>query len=453
MSMHADVAVIGSGFSSVALSLNLVDVLPATARVCLVGATRKRGRGIAYAANGDCLLLNVPAGRMSLFADRPNHFVDWLAENGRSAAGNDYVPRQLYGRYLGDSLDAALKRTANRAALSLVDAEACSAEPVQDGSLTFRLSDGARLHTDFAVLCTGAGTARLPLRADQLSSDNHPFIVHDPWAEDWLERVPSDGDILLVGTGLTMIDQCLLLKERGFRGTIHAVSRHALLPQAHLTERAEPTTPVLSAGGGEVSEMLAILRAAADAAPDWRAVMDGLRPVTREIWACWSPAQQGRFLRHAATFWNVHRHRMAPRVARGIETLQRSGQLRCHKGRLEAVRRVGRRVEARINARDGFALTTDLVVNCTGFDRCTAKTSPFLASLADQGLIQPDRAGLGIAVDEHSAAIAAGGKGKPRLYAMGPLTAGRHWEITAVPDIRVQARSVAETIGARVSTG
>ncbi|AOF94060.1 FAD/NAD(P)-binding protein [Sinorhizobium sp. RAC02] len=451
MTTHADVAVIGSGFSAIALSLNLVDVLPATARVCLVGATRKRGRGIAYAANPDCLLLNVPAGRMSLFADRPNHFVDWLAENGASAAGNDFVPRQLYGRYLGDSLDAALKRTANRAALTLVDAEACSAEAAQDGGLTFRLSDGTQLVTDFAALCTGVGTARLPLPADQLSSDIQPFIVHDPWAEDWLERLPGDGDVLLVGTGLTMTDQCLLLKQRGFRGKIHALSRHALLPQAHLNQRADPAAPVLIPGRGEVSEMLAILRAEAGVAPDWRAVMDGLRPITQAIWTGWSPTQQARFLRHAATFWSVHRHRMAPGVARQIQTLQQSGQLRCHKGRLEAVRLVGGRLEVRIKTRDGLALSTDLIVNCTGFDRCTVKASPLLTSLADHGLVRSDPAGLGIDVGENSAAFAVGGNSKSGLYAMGPLTAGRHWEITAVPDIRVQARSVAENISARIS--
>jgi uncharacterized NAD(P)/FAD-binding protein YdhS len=451
MSVHADVAVIGSGFSAVALSLNLVDVLPATARVCLVGATHKRGRGIAYATNADCLLLNVPAARMSLFADRPNHFVDWLAENGKPTAGNDFVPRRLYGRYLGDNLDAALKRTANRAALTLVDAEACSAEAAQDGSLTFRLSDGTQLEADFAALCTGVGTARLSLRADQLPSDVQPFIVHDPWAEDWLERLPRDGEILLVGTGLTMIDQCLLLKQRGFRGKIHAVSRHALLPQAHLTQRADPTAPVLKPGRGEVSEMLAILRAMADAAPDWRAVMDGLRPVTREIWAGWSPGQQARFLRHAATFWNVHRHRMAPNVAGEIETLQQSGQLHCHKGRLEAVRQVAGRIEARIKARSGLTLSTDLVVNCAGFDRCTVETSPLLESLADHGFVRPAPVGLGIDVDDNSAVVVAGGDSKSSIYAIGPLTTGRYWEMTAVPDIRVQALSVAESISARVS--
>lgn len=41
MSMQTDVAVIGSGFSAVALSLNLVELLPPTARISLVGAKER----------------------------------------------------------------------------------------------------------------------------------------------------------------------------------------------------------------------------------------------------------------------------------------------------------------------------------------------------------------------------------------------------------------------------
>jgi uncharacterized NAD(P)/FAD-binding protein YdhS len=451
MSMQTDVAVIGSGFSAVALSLNLVELLPPTARISLVGAKERQGKGIAYSTREDCHLLNVPAGRMSLFADRPDHFVEWLAENGTVWGSGDFVPRRLYGRYVRDSLDAALKRTANRAALTLVDAEAWSAEAAHNGGLQFRLSDGRTLSAAVSALCTGAGAGHLPVHADRLSPEAQPLIAQDPWAEDWLERVPEDGAVLFVGTGLTMVDQCLSLKQRGFRGTMHAVSRHGLLPRAHLAHRAEPAEAALTPGAGEVSGMLATLRAKASAAPDWRAVMDGLRPVTQALWKHWNSEQRSRFLRHAASFWNVHRHRMAPGVAAQIEVLRASGQFVIHRGRLEALGREGGRIAARIQARGTETVVADLLVNCTGFERCTVGASPLLASLARGGIVRPDPTGLGIDVDENSAAVGAGDNGNPRLYALGPLTAGHHWEITAVPDIRTQARSVAERISMQVS--
>jgi uncharacterized NAD(P)/FAD-binding protein YdhS len=451
MTLETDVAIIGSGYSAVALALNLVDLLPPRAKVSLVGRAAGQGRGIAYSTKAECHLLNVPAGRTSLFADRPNHFLAWLAGQGYPWSADDFVPRRIYGTYVRDCLDEAMKRTGNRAAITLVDAEALAAEAGQDGGLVFTLSDGGRLSARVSALCTGAGTRRLPLPEDMVPSAARPFVVEDPWADAWWERLPADADVLFIGTGLTTIDQLLLLKRRGFRGTMHALSRHGLLPQPHLARRADPVETALVPGGGEVSTMLAALRRQAEAAPDWRTVMDGLRPVTQDLWKGWSAGQRNRFLRHAASFWNVHRHRMAPAVAEEIAALRRSGQLVIHRGRLEALHLKDGRLAAVL--RDGTPLAAHLAVNCTGLDRCTVAASPLLASLAAHGLLQSDPHGLGILVDDRAAVRAGEGTGRARLYALGPLTAGHSWEITAVPDIRVQARAVAASINAEVVAG
>lgn len=211
-----------------------------------------------------------------------------------------------------------------------------------------------------------------------------------------------------------------------------------------INSRADPLAPVLQPEGGELSAVLATLRAAATVTPDWRAVMDGLRPVTQDLWKGWTPEQQRRFLRHAAPFWNVHRHRMAPDVAAEIAALRETGRLVVQRGRLQALRRQGDGVIATIKGR---SLPAAMVVNCTGFERCTVSASPLLSSLAAEGIIEPHPIGLGITVDDHSAVPASEG----RLYALGPLTAGRHFEITAVPDIRVQARAVAGRIAAEIA--
>jgi len=71
---------------------------------------------------------------------------------------------------------------------------------------------------------------------------------------------------------------------------------------------------------------------------------------------------------------------------------------------------------------------------------------PLLRSLLDAGTIRPDQLGIGIEVDEHSRA--AGGSD---VWAIGPLTKGRYWEIIAVPDIREQAAAIAEDIARELS--
>lgn len=449
MTADTDVAIIGSGFSAAALAINLANRLSPTARVSLVGRKAKWGRGIAYATRDDCHLLNVTAARMSLFADQPDHFVHWLSQNGYAEAGDQFIPRQVYGRYIGSCLETALEPSGHRAALDMVDAEVVDAEVAAGGGFRLLLTDGVTLSARAAALCTGAGLRRLPIAGDAIAPDARASIVDDPWQDEWWARLPRDADVLFVGTGLTMIDQCLLLKARGFEGRLLAVSRRGLLPQPHLTPRTQPGDPVLSPGSGEVSGMISHLRACARKEGDWRKVIDGLRPVTQALWKGFSAAQRQRFLRHAAPYWNVHRHRMAPSVATEIAELRNTGQLVVHRGRPVSVRAVKGRIEVAIRGRENTALCVDALVNCSGLERCTIDASPLLANLSKRGLVTADPLGFGIWVDDASACLPAGAT-KPPLYALGLLTAGRHWEIAAVPDIRVQAASVAAAIAGRI---
>ena len=78
--------------------------------------------------------------------------------------------------------------------------------------------------------------------------------------------------------------------------------------------------------------------------------------------------------------------------------------------------------------------------NCTGplGDLCRT-ADPLLRGLLEEGVIRTDAFSMGLDVDSHSRA----GEG---VWALGPLTKGRYWEIVAVPDIRHQAQAVAADI-------
>ena len=93
-------------------------------------------------------------------------------------------------------------------------------------------------------------------------------------------------------------------------------------------------------------------------------------------------------------------------------------------------------------ARSNQSMRFAYAFNCTGpLHAITHTRDPLLRSLLDADQIRPDRLGIGLDVDERSRA--AGGN---HLWALGPLTKGRYWEIIAVPDIRGQAATVAEDI-------
>jgi uncharacterized NAD(P)/FAD-binding protein YdhS len=186
----------------------------------------------------------------------------------------------------------------------------------------------------------------------------------------------------------------------------------------------------------------------------WRAAVDSLRPHSQALWQRLSDGDQRRFLRHARPWWDVHRHRIAPQIAERIAELVGEGRLDIVAGRVREMRAVDRGVKVRIAPR-GLARRTHAptpsgegegefayVFNCTGPLGSIGRTrDPVLRGLLDEGAIAPDRLGIGLEVDERSRV-----PGAARLWALGPLTKGRYWEIVAVPDIRGQAAAVADDI-------
>ena len=73
-------------------------------------AARRFPGGAAYSTRFKDHLLNVRASNMSAFADRPDHFIDWLASEGEAAAAA-FVPRSRHGDYLQTLLTRAATRS------------------------------------------------------------------------------------------------------------------------------------------------------------------------------------------------------------------------------------------------------------------------------------------------------------------------------------------------------
>jgi uncharacterized NAD(P)/FAD-binding protein YdhS len=181
------------------------------------------------------------------------------------------------------------------------------------------------------------------------------------------------------------------------------------------------------------------------AAVGWRAAVDSLRPHSHAIWRALSGAEQRRFLRHVRPWWDVHRHRIAPQVADRIRRLVQLGQLEIVAGRVTDMWAKDGKLDVAIRRR-GKREATDqvfaLAINCTGpLGSISASDDPILKSLFDAALAEPDVLDLGIEVDERSRIA-----GADRAWAIGPLSKGAFWEITAVPDIRGQVADVANDI-------
>jgi len=438
----ADIIIVGGGFSGTMLAAELAR---RGIRSTLVESGGRAGRGTAFSTPEQAHLLNVPAVRMGAWADRPDDFAQAVAAEGY--APDDFVPRRRYGEYLRSILDEAQAS----GLVTVVRQDAVSAEQAP-GGWRVSMADGSRIEGRAIALAQGNQPPERPSIARGLPAN---LFVNDPWSEEGRAAVvgaaASGGDVLIIGTGLTMVDVVLSLDEARHRGRIVALSRRGLVPRAHAAFEPAPIAPS-EVPQASVSGLWRWLRRRASEV-GWRAAVDGLRPHSHMLWQSLGGLEQRRFLRHARPWWDVHRHRIAPEVAERIRRLIELGRLEIVAGRVTDMWAENGGLGARIARRGrpplpsfppegGEGLDFALAVNCTGpLGSIRQSKDGVLTSLFEAGLARADELGIGLEVDSRSRVVGAG-----NAWALGPLTKGAYWEITAVPDIRGQVAAAADDI-------
>jgi uncharacterized NAD(P)/FAD-binding protein YdhS len=452
------IAVIGAGFSGTLLTLHLLRRCPPPTRLVLVERNSQFGRGLAYATGNASHILNVPAGRMSAFHDRPNDFLEWLTSQPDSGTATavgpgTFAPRRLFGAYIRALLNDEIKRS-GRARLELVKGDVIGLDGTGH-QLVLTLDRNRWVQADLVVLAIGNFPPE-PMPIANPAFYDTAFYRPDPWAADALTDLDSDAPVLLVGTGLTAVDAVISLLDQGHQGPIYALSRRGLLPRRHAgvplpAPEHEPYPTTVNALTRFLRKETA--RATAQGS-GWQPVIDELRPFMVDVWQTMPLQDRKRFLRHLRPWWDVHRHRMAAQVADRIDAARVSAQLRILVGRVRDYAIKDDIVEVHYRPRQQDILSTievARVVNCAGpgadYDRIQ---EPLIRDLLAEGVVRPDPLRLGLDVTGNCALLNRQGAISRRLFAVGPVTKGTFWEMTAVPDIRRQTEKLAEYLAGLV---
>lgn len=440
------IAVVGAGAAGALTVVQLMrqaEGLGRTLEIWLIDPAEQAGPGVAYGTSDPRHLLNVPAGRMSAFPDEPEHFLRWLAGGHPRAAPGDYVPRQEYGRYLTEVLERTTEEC-RRTRLHRVRERVIAARE-QGPGLTLRLAGGSELRVDAAVLALGIFAPGQDWVGTELRESGR--FVADPWAPGALDALAEEGDVLLVGTGLTMADLAVTLARPD--RVVHAVSRHGLVPREHLVDAVPSAEPPSFDGSRGLDALRRDVRrhlaASRRARGDWRPGMDGLRPVTAALWQQLSTADRTRFLQEDLRAWEVHRHRIAPGTAAVIRELRASGRLRV--GAAEVVHAAPREGAVSVRLSDGRELRVGAVVNCTGAQTDLRRTAdPLVRCVLDRGYARTGPADLGFDTWSDGRLVPAVGTSAVRLWTIGVGRRGNLLESTAIPEIRAQAAEVANSV-------
>ncbi|MFJ2386645.1 FAD/NAD(P)-binding protein [Pseudomonas koreensis] len=459
MNQNADILIIGGGLSGTMLAVQLLR-LPGQRKILVIEPRAELGRGEAYSAVELGHTLNGNAARMSVDPDNPDDLTQWLtahiAAGGWQESAEQNVPiselfppRGLFGVYVQQRLtEARVVGAQHGSTLEHVCAEVVDLQTAVD-SVQLTLNDGRRLSAAYAVLATGMFPAA---RTPQKNSSGLNAAALDPWDVAAMRQLDAQSTVLIIGSGLTMVDAVVSLEQAGHRGPIEVFSRHGLLPHV----RRQPPTwvdflaedPSIRTPRQLLRELRGQCRDAIAQGIDWQAPLDTVRAHIGRLWSQATDVQRRQFVRHVRPWWESHHHRSPPLSAALVERLHRDGRLRIHAASFKGLEpasgagvsiRLRRRGEADTCVVHGAAL-----INSSGIEYDWRRVArPLPQQLLARGLVRPGPLALGIAAALDGAVLDAEGQAGSRLFAMGPPLRGMWWESTAVTDVALQAKALA----------
>ena len=452
---NADVLIIGGGLSGTMLAVQLLRQ-PGKRQILVIEPRNELGRGEAYSAVELGHTLNGNAARMSVDPDNADDLTQWLTDYFGAGGWPEsdqqpvpiselFPPRGIFGLY-------AQQRLAEAKAISASTVEHIRAEVIDlqvDGAAALlTLDNGQQLRGAQAVLATGMFPAA---RTPQTQSSGLNAAAVDPWDVKAMRQIDPQSSVLIIGSGLTMVDAVVSLEQAGHRGPIEVFSRHGLLPHV----RRQPPSWVDFLGEDHrlrsprqlLREVRRQCQLAVEQGIDWQAPLDTVRAHISRLWSQASAREKRQFVRHVRPWWESHHHRSPPLSAQLVARLHVEGRLRVQAASFKGLEASDNGVMIKLRYR-GEQVVTQVsgaaLINSSGIEydwRRVAKPLP--QQLLKRGLIKPGPLALGIAADTSGAVLDAQGQVSQRLFAMGPPLRGMWWESTAVTDVALQAKALA----------
>lgn len=385
------IGIIGGGLSGSLTVLHLLKTLSEKSVIYLFEKEYKRQfKGVAYSGDIEYQYLNVPARKMYLTPD--HSFQEWIEQEGLEYHGIEggFYPRDLFGRFVEETLKKVVAHQ-NRHTVKIVPAAVADLRPGTDGYEIYS-DEGQRYTMHRVVLAVGNfPPANLGVIPPEVAV--HPNYFRNPYDKQSLENLDPDETVFFIGTGLTMVDLVLSLKQKGHRGDIIALSRHGLLPLSHGASGSYDW--VQAPAGNTPLDWFRWIRNeiqhAENNGKNWRHVVDSLRPITPKIWKGFSEEGRDQFLRHLKHHWEVSRHRIPRQSHDEIKEMRDRDQLQLCAARINNVQAKEGEFTVTFRPRGTSARqqrTVQRIINCTGANSNIDKVnSPLIKALQDQNLV------------------------------------------------------------------
>ena len=428
----------------------------------IVNDQQRISKGVAYAPYSKQHLLNVVAGKMSAFPDVPDHFLDWIMKReefinkDRSIIAISFLPRHFYGVYLEEIYKTILdKKKTGATFFSTIESRVFDIE-LADDHLNLKLGNGQTLVTDFCILAIGNHLPRNPAIKNNNFYKSEKYF-RNPWYVNSVSAIDSAEPVVIIGNGLTMVDTVIGLVEQGWDNMIYSISPNGfnILPHTKnhvkytgLTDELQEDVTLLDVVR-LVNKHRKILSKQGILV---EAVIDSLRPYTHKIWKKLSDNDRKKFMARLRHMWGVARHRIPAQLFDQLDKLINAGKLHIVAGKLLDVKIENDTVIVEYFDKEKktyFSQKAARVINCTGPETDISRLAEdnFLKKCLQKGILYQDELKLGIRTNTETFRVMKKEGGcHNNLFTLGNNLKGELWESTAVNELRMQAKNLAERI-------
>lgn len=455
------VLIIGGGYSGAALTIRLLERWRDPLQVVIAEPRASLGRGQAYSSTEAVQLMNGPAGNFSIHPYDLTHLARWVERNAGAGglslpmegAEGVFIPRGLFGQYVGEQLRLAIDRAADVVEFAHWNSEVVRLERQTDGlGLIARFSDGRSLEADLVVVATGV----FPLADDPaLAALSAEGRLAKPGDSGKLDRLSTVKDILIVGASLSMVDTVASLESRGFSGRYHVISRrgHLIEPVRAAGDPVDIVDP--DALPKTTRELLALMirarRKHLAEGRDWQVLPFSLRSFILPLWQSATTVERLRFTRHLRSLWDVTVHRAAPPSFEAIEVARTAGRLSASAAKLVSAFPVNGQIEVVVRPRgkqQTETLYVDGIVDARGHQEHDwgKITAPLVQNLLQDGHVRRHDTGFGIDATLEFEVIDRQGLHHGDIFAIGHPLRGVAWESSSLTELRSQAEGLADRL-------
>jgi uncharacterized NAD(P)/FAD-binding protein YdhS len=456
------IQIIGGGVSSLLICQQLLSITNFSCIIQIIHSNLNFPKGTAYSPLSDRLLLNVPAGKMTLLLDEPMHFVEWLKLNNyynehQNNMKEVFVSRAIYGKYIDFVWNIISKNAVDsKHSITRINDKVIAIKNINTFEYECVTNKNSYV-SNAIILATGNEAPRNPF-VSNMNYVHSTRYYQNPWCVQINTLNPDNQlPIVILGTGLSMVDTVLELNHYFPSTKIYALSRKGYSILAHnLTQNSNRNEVDFEIN--ESNSLLDLLsnvnkyrKNAIKNGSGIDQLFQSIRSKTNHIWLSLTDNEKKQFYNRLRHMWGVARHRVPNQSYDQIQRLRQLNLLEIVPVKLLSINENenGLTVEfTNGNNQNKSSIDCSFVINCTGPESDILKMdNELLINLHKEGLIQNDPLHLGALADEETLEfLSRNGQRQTNFFGIGNILRGTFWESTALEELRIQANQIKQSL-------